>query len=113
MIRADYGCNTVFSPNRPFEHHNSCRAYRSFGALPWARRCAIWGRDEFHYQARRHLDFRKGKVFVVFNNPEGDAVTDGYGALDVHWQGTLTILVNLVLHVSTGGNARTQLEAFY
>ena len=68
--------------------------------------------DEMDFITRqgRHRDFRKGQVLVLFcfKSSNGHLVADEYSDLDVHWQGTLTMFVDL--HISTGGNARTQLE---
>ena len=48
----------------------------------------------------RHLDFRKGKVLVVFNISDGDSAADEYETWNEYWSDTLAR--------STGENTRTQ-----
>lgn len=63
----------------------SCRAYRKFGAPPWARWCAIWETaDEMNFitlpgEPGRYLDFRKGQVLAVNSILQEDPLADAHG----------------------------------
>ena len=105
-----------FLPGQTVRQHDSCRAYRSFGALPWGETVRNFG---FHYQVSIGdiLTSGNGQVLAVFGISQGDSVADVYGTWDDRWNRICVALakesdnVRQPIHISTRENTRTQLQA--
>ncbi len=81
-----------FLPGQTVRQHDSCRAYRSFGALPRGETVRNFG---FHYQVSIGdiLTSGNGQVLVVFGISQGDSVADVSGTWDDRWSRVCDALV--------------------